>query len=449
MAGGSAAHGTPVSSYDAFLSRRAYPPPYALTDQRADTCGASGSSDEKDQPEGRGVSIAAGSTDTQTGGRGFTIGSEDNKEPEEREERVSTLELFFDLVFVFTLTQLTGVLAGQADAQGLAKVALLLSVTWWMYDGYAWLTNALEVNVSVHRLLLLGGMGGFLIMSLAIPTTFDGGGVVFGIGFLVVVVLHSGLYLFKTSDAEARAFLRVVPYNVGAALLLIGGGVVGGGLQWWLMTIAGLLVWSQPFFTRLEGFHVAASHFVERHGLLVIVALGESIVVLGVGAGGRKVDLQLAVIALLGLGLSASLWWIYFRDVDRVEVALHATHGDARPRLAIGFGYLHFAVLLGVVLVAAGLKKATEHPFDRLEPFLAVALAAGTGLFLAAQSGMIRVVGMSHGSARPVAVVVALATVPLGALLPVVLQVGALAAVVTGVAILDSVHHHAPAVTDR
>jgi low temperature requirement protein LtrA len=128
--------------------------------------------------------------------------------------RVTTLELFFDLVFVFTLTQLTGLLAAEPDAAGLAKVVIVLSVVWWMYDGYAWLTNALPLDALRHRLLLVGGMAGFLVIALAIPTAFAGSGLAFGLGYLVVVVLHSGLYMYETSAGEAAAIRAIVPYNL-------------------------------------------------------------------------------------------------------------------------------------------------------------------------------------------------------------------------------------------
>jgi len=233
----------------------------------------------------------------------------DHAEPAGRAVRVSTLELFFDLVFVFIITQLTGLLAEEPDAAGVAKVVLVLLVTWWMYAGYAWLTNALALDVVAHRLFLVGGMGGFLVMALAVPTTFEGGGVAFGLGYLAVVVLHAGLYIRATSASEARAMTGIVPYNLIAALLLIAGGIAEGDAQWALVVAAAVVVLSVNVFVSTEGFQIAASHFVERHGLVVIVALGESIVVLGVGAEGAEVGLELALVALLALALSASLWW--------------------------------------------------------------------------------------------------------------------------------------------
>ena len=332
----------------------------------------------------------------------------------DRAVRVSTLELFFDLVFVFTVTQLTGLLADDPSWTGLAKVVLLLSIIWWIYDGYVWLTNAVALDVLGHRILLLGGMAGFLIMALAIPTTFGDGGVAFGLGYLAVVALHGWLYIRATSASEAEAIRGIVPYNVAAALMLVAAGIVKGDAQWALIVAPAVLLWLVPYLTTIEGFQVSASHFVERHGLVVIVALGESIVVLGVGAGGAEVGFELGLIALLALALSASLWWTYFSHEEPVEAALLATPTGERPRLALLMGYVHFFLLLGVVLVAAGLKKAIPDPVGDFGWESAFILPVGTAMFVAADTADLRLLGIPFKRGRLVAVVAVLATIPVG-----------------------------------
>ena len=146
----------------------------------------------------------------------------------ERSVRVSTLELFFDLVFVFTITQLTAVLADGGDAASVVRVVVMLLAIWWMYDGYAWLTNAIATDRLRYRLALIGGMGGFLVIALAIPRAYDGAGLAFGLGYLAVVVLHAAMYVRGTSVAEVAAILRLVPYNLAAAALVLVGGALGG-----------------------------------------------------------------------------------------------------------------------------------------------------------------------------------------------------------------------------
>ncbi len=349
---------------------------------------------------------------------------------QERTVEVSSLELFFDLVFVFTLTQLTTLLTDEPDVAGLAKVVVLLAVIWWMYDAYTYLTNALAGDAVRHRLLLIGGMGGFLIMALAIPTTFEGGGVALGAGYLAVIALHGGLFIRATSAAEADVMRGVLPFNLVAGLLVLGGGIAGGDAQWILFAAAAVLVWASPFFYSVEGLRLFAGHFVERHNLVVIVALGESIVVLGVGAAGAEVDGELALIALLSLALSASLWWTYFGDEKPIVQALASAPDAVRPRLGLKFSYYHGFMLLGVILVAAGLKKAIEHPLDPLESFMAVLFAAGVTLFVASDSALLRVLRIPGSPAQVAASVAALATIPLGLEVSAAAQVAALAAIV-------------------
>jgi low temperature requirement protein LtrA len=350
----------------------------------------------------------------------------------ERSVRVSSLELFFDLVFVFTITQLTGVLTKGNDGTAVVHVVVMLLLIWWMYDGYAWLTNAIATDRVRYRLLLLGGMGGFLVMALAVPHAYDGDGLAFGLGYLVVIALHAGMYVRGTSLAEVKAILRIVPFNLVAATLTVVGGALGGTSQSVLWAATAGLLWVTPWLTTVEGFTISVSHFVERHGLVVIVALGESVVVVGAGAADLPLDLRLVLVALLSLALSAALWWIYFSDEDDVERAMHDAPPERRPKLAlVGFGYWHYGILLGVVAIAAGLKKALGDPYGELDGWIAVSLAAGVTLFVACDVGFRRTLGIPGGAARLVAAALALATIPLGTAVGAAAQIAALAGLVT------------------
>jgi low temperature requirement protein LtrA len=355
-------------------------------------------------------------------------------QPPDRSTRVSTLELFFDLVFVFTITQLTGVLAGGANLTSTAQVVLLLAVIWWMYDGYAWLTNAIETERVRYRLLLLGGMGAFLVIALAAQDAFGGRGLTFGLAYVTVILLHSSMFVRGTSFSEIRAILKLAPFNLlGAGLVLIGG-AAGGSLQWATWTAAALLFWAvTPWLTTVEGFLVSPAHFVERHGLVVIVALGESVVVIGAGATGLQLDADLVLVALLALALSASLWWTYFTDESAVEQAMAQAPPGRRNELAlVAFGYWHYGLLLGIVSVAAGLKKAVGAPHDPLDGWIATELASGVALFLACDVGFRRTLGIGRGGIRLAAALVSVLTIPLGTEIASVAQVAALAAIVTG-----------------
>jgi low temperature requirement protein LtrA len=350
----------------------------------------------------------------------------------ERSVRVSTLELFFDLVFVFTITQLTGVLVEGNGVAAAVQVVVMLLLIWWMYDGYAWLTNAIATDRLRFRLLLIGGMGGFLVIALAVPEAYDGAGLAFGIGYLAVVVLHAGMFVRGTSVSEVRAILRIAPFNLLAVGLVLIGGALGGDPQWVMWTLAGTLLWVTPWLTSVEGFVVSVSHFVERHGLVVIVALGESIVVIGAGAAGLPLDAGFAFVALLALALSAGLWWAYFSDEEAVERAMHEAPPERRPQLALtGFGYWHYGILLGIVAVAAGLKKAIGDPYDPLDTWISVGLGAGAMLFIVCDVGFRRTFGIARSHIRLVASAAALTTIPLGTELGAAPQVGAIAALIT------------------
>src|SRR4051794_15031644 len=225
------------------------------------------------------------------------------------EARVSTLELFFDLVFVFTITQLTAVLARHPDGLGALHVGLMLVVIWWMYGGYAWLTNVVAPDRVAYQLLLLGGMAAFLVISLAIPTAFGSGGVAFGLAYLVVIAIHAGLFTRSQVGASGTAILRVAPLNFVAALAIVGAGIAGGtgrAILWGIAVAVIILPSLRPPDPRFE---IAPGHFVERHGLVVIVALGESVVAVGVCGTPRPPPPGPGAPRLLGPPPRRRPWW--------------------------------------------------------------------------------------------------------------------------------------------
>jgi low temperature requirement protein LtrA len=346
--------------------------------------------------------------------------------------RVTTLELFFDLVFVFTVTQLSAVLAHDISWTSLGHVALMLGIIWFMYGGYAWLTNAIELRDPLNRGLLLAGMCGYFVIALAVPHAFDGAGLAFGVGYLVVVAVHTFLFVHSAPGLAPQAILRLAPGNLGMAGVVLLGGALGGGAQVALWTVGAVTLWVVPKLVGNQDFDVAPAHFVERHGLVIIVAIGESVVAIGIGAAELAVDVELVAIAVLGLLLSAALWWTYFGgDDERAERALAAMPTRRRAVAALdGYGFAHLALLLGIVCVAVGLKKATGHAYDPLHAAQALVLAGGTATFLAGDVWFRRVLRIGTGGARAVGALAALATIPLGTEVAAIAQVAALALVV-------------------
>ncbi|MBG0830587.1 low temperature requirement protein A [Planomonospora sp. ID67723] len=357
--------------------------------------------------------------------------------PPETELRVSTLELFFDLVFVFTVTQLTQLIAdGIRDGEPISvlQVLLVFGVIWWMYAGYAWLTNAIPPVRPARRVLILLGMAGFLIVALAIPSAFDDGGMAFAAGYLLLILVHAGLYLQATA-----AFARVVPFNLGGVALIGVASLLDPPYNYLLWGAAVLLLWGSPYFIGQKGFQLKPEHIVERHGLLVIVALGESIVALGIGAQGLPVGFALGLTAVLGLALAAGLWWIYFGgdDETHAEHALAGSEPVRRTRLVLGaYFYAHIPMLLGIVAVAAGVKKVIGHPVDPLKLSAAVTLAAGVTLFLAGSAWFRRVLGIAGNRLRAVGAAAAPVTVVLG-LWSALAQLAVLVALLTAVIVLE------------
>ncbi|HEV3051785.1 MAG TPA: low temperature requirement protein A, partial [Longimicrobium sp.] len=300
-------------------------------------------------------------------------------DPAQAGPRVSTLELFFDLVFVYTLTQLTELLAHELSVAGFVRVLLIFGVSWWMYGGYAWLTNHLPLDRPARRVTLLLAMAAFLVQALAIPRAFDGSGLAFGVGYLAVVLVHASLFWQAT-----RAIGATAAFNVGSALLVIVAGFTHGWLDYvfWMAALAVQV--ATPFLIRLEAFRIRPAHFVERHGLLMIVALGESVVAIGIGARELAIDAGLVTAVVLGVALVACLWWTYFGGDDALaEHALSNTSVEARAGMAIhAFFYAHIPMLLGVVCIAVGVKKALAHPTDPLALAPAIALGGGTALYM-------------------------------------------------------------------
>jgi low temperature requirement protein LtrA len=361
-------------------------------------------------------------------------------EPRKAEEqRVTSLELFFDLVFVFTLTQLTGLLVGDLSVLSALRVTLIFVVLFWMYGGYAWLTNQVPPVVPVRRLLLILGMAAFLICALAIPRAFNGGGLAFGLGYLLVVLVHAGLYASVYGRTMA---LWVGPFNVVAALIVIVAGLLSGPAAYVLWVVAILILFAMPYANRSPARpDIRPAHFVERHGLLLIVALGESVVAIGIGVGHEALSPRLFGAVLLGLALAAALWWAYFAaDEERAEQALESV-ADLNRRLLLAvraYFFTYVPMLLGIITLSAGVKLSIGEMTHRLNPGPALTLAAGVALYLAGDVAFRRALGIRPVAYRAAAAGVALVTAALGIYVAGTVQLIALIAVLLGMLVPEA-----------
>lgn len=296
------------------------------------------------------------------------------------------LELFFDLVFVLALTQCTALMVHHPTWEGIAQGILVLALLWWTWTGYAWLTSVVDPEEGSVRLALVAAMAALLIAALAIPHAFGEYAVQFVVAYSIVRFAHIGLFLLASRDdpgLRRSTSGLAAGASIGIVLLLVGA-LIGGTAQFVLWFAAAALDIGEPFFFGAEGWRLEPSHFAERHGLIVIVALGESIVALGVGSD-IGLTMGVTVGAVLGVALVFELWWIYFDIVAIANVRrlVGATEGRERNELARdAYSYLHFLLVTGIVLAALGLHDVLAHPADELKLVPAFALYGGVAVYL-------------------------------------------------------------------
>ena len=352
------------------------------------------------------------------------------------EKRVAPLELFFDLVFVFALTQVTALMSENPSWDALGRGMLVLSALWWAWAAYAWLTNYVAAEEDRERLLMLAVMGAFLITALAVPQAFGDDALVFALAYAAARWLHIFIFAEANEDIDAsEAIRRLSRTAVPAPALLILAAFLDGTAQTLVWVIALSTDFAGPFVFGVRGFRVSPGHFAERFSLIVIIALGESIVAIGTGLHG-ELDAGTIAAALLGLVLAFGLWWAYFDVVAIVaERRFRSSQGYERLRIARdSYSYLHLPMIAGIVLVALGVKKTLGDVDEPLKTIPSVALFGGVAVYYAGHLGFrLRNV---HTLNRPrlVALVVCLALIPLGTEVDAIIAL-ALGAVVTSAVI--------------
>jgi low temperature requirement protein LtrA len=301
-------------------------------------------------------------------------------------ERVTPLELFFDLVFVLALTQCTALMANEPTWSGLAQGLLVLGMLWWAWVGYAWLTSVVDPEEGAVRLVIFGAIAALLLVSLCVPEAFDDLALVFALAYGAVRVAQIGLFILASpEDDELRhSVIGLAASTAVAVSLLAAASLFDGVAQGALWALALFLDMAGPYFIRAEGWKLAPEHFAERHGLIVIIALGESIVAIGVSAAGA-LSLGIGTAAVLGVALTAAMWWVYF-DVVAIVAGRRlaaAERGRVQNEMARdSYSYLHLPMVAGIVLVALGMKKTIGHFDEHLDTVPAFALLGGLALYL-------------------------------------------------------------------
>jgi low temperature requirement protein LtrA len=357
------------------------------------------------------------------------------------EKRVGPLELFFDLVFVFALTQVTKLMSDNATWEGLGQGMLVLAALWWAWGAYSWLTNYIAADEGKERLLMFAVMGAFLIAALAVPHAFDDDALVFAIAYAVARWLHIFIFAEANDDVDAGMAIRRLARTAlpGPALLILAGLVDEGSLRVALWIVALAVDFSGPYVFGVRGFRIAAGHFAERFSLIIIIALGESIVAIGAGLSG-ELDAGIIVAAVLGLIIACSQWWAYF-DVVAVasERRFRRAQGDELPRIARdSYSYLHLPMIAGIILIALGIKKTVGHVDEPLKTVPAVALFGGIALYYAGHIGFrLRNIGTLNRQ-RLLAALLSVALIPLVVEVDALIALAAAAALTAMVAAYEA-----------
>ncbi|MBF6545764.1 low temperature requirement protein A [Nocardia brasiliensis] len=376
---------------------------------------------------------------------------------------VTQLELFFDLVLVFAFTMVTDLAAEETSAKNLLRAFLVLALMWWLWISFSWLGNVIQADEGFARVAMFTAMGGAFLAALTIPEAFHDlaggwfGPLVFAIAYLVVRLVHVFMFwLASAQDAQLRnQVLRwaLGSITIGTTLLVIAAMTEGKvQIALWIAAIAGDYLWTLLAGTdwRLN----SASHFAERYGLIIIVALGESIVSIGIGVAGLPISWPIAVGALLGLAISGLLWWTYF-DVAALSIEHELKHADGARQIKIARGaytFWHFPMIVGIIGLSLGLKKvlyyvgdASHHTLsDALYGIPLFALYGGVVLYLVALIGAKHYATGAISVPRVVTVVLLLALVPLAAALPALISLSILCAVLAVLTLFETVRFAQP-----
>src|ERR1700722_16592236 len=294
-------------------------------------------------------------------------------------ERVTSLELFFDLVFVLALTQCTALMSANPSWEGMLR---------WSWTGYAWLTSVVDPEEGTVRLAMFAASAAFLVAALCVPRAFRSEALLFAGAYAAVRIAHIALFLLASrEDADLRRSVVGLAGSTAVAVgLLVGAALAGGALRLGLWGLALVLDAGGPYLFGADGWKLVPGHFAERHGGIIIIALGESIVAIGAGSTAH-IGAGVVAAAVLGVIVAGALWWLYFDVVALVaERRLEkATEGRERNEVARdSYSYLHFPMVAGIALIAVGLKKTLEHVDVAVGLVPAAAMLGGAAIYLLA-----------------------------------------------------------------
>jgi low temperature requirement protein LtrA len=360
-------------------------------------------------------------------------------------EQVTPLELFFDLVFVLAITQCTALMAANPSWEGLAQGILVLGMLWWAWVGYAWLTSVIDPEEGVVRIAMFGSMAALLVASLAVPDAFGDLGLTFAVAYGVLRGGWLVLFFIASRDSSGlrhSIWIGLVPSTAVGVGLLVAASYLDGSAQLAVWAVALSLDMLGPYLFGAEGWKLEPHHFAERHGLIFIIALGESIVAIGVGSE-AGVDRGVIAAAVLGTALAATMWWAYFDVVALVAARRLSEQSVGREQNEMArdsYSFLHFPMVAGVVLIALGMKKTIAHVGDPLRPETAFAMVGGLAVYLLAHVAFrLRNVG-SVNKQRLVLAVALVAFVPVADAPDALVTLGAISAAMVALIAYEATH---------
>ena len=371
--------------------------------------------------------------------------SEEVAGPVVLERRVTALELFFDLVFVFALTQVTTLMAVDPTWLGLLRGMAVLTVLWWAWVGYVWIGTTVDAEDGVARFVLLIAMAAMFVTALAAPEAFGRYGVLFGVSYFVVRVLHVIMFrvVGRSLPDVGRAVGRLAPgLLAGSALIVVAGFLPAGWPRGLLWATAIVVDVGSPLVTGTEGWHMSPGHFAERHGLVIIIALGESLVALGVGVASDELTPRIVAAVLVGFVSVACLWWLYF-DVVAIAAEKRFTSASLAERNNLArdsYNYFHLPMVAGIVLLALGLKKVFADLDSPLKLTIATALFGGVALYLLGHLLFRRRNMHSWNVQRAVVMVLLLARIPVGVAAPAWVSLVLLTSVLIALVSYEALH---------
>ena len=342
----------------------------------------------------------------------------------ELEQRVSPVELFFDLVFGFAFAQVTTFWVDHRSWAGFGQGLLLLAALWWAWASFAWLTNTANAEADLVLVVMLLATACLFVDALAVPAAFEAHRLAFGIAFFAVLAAFVGLYLqvSKSQPDQLTAVRRIAPtVLLGASLILVAAFVPPNGrpVLWAVAIVAGFFA---PQLGGSGGWRVSPSHFAERHGLILIIAVGESLSAIGFAARGTHLSFEVVTTAVLGLIVAASFWLAYFDFASSgIRSLLAERRGERRTALAReAYTYGHLPMVVGILLFAYAMRTMVTHPTSDLSTIPAIALCCGTTLYLSAFVALRWRLAHRFGVGRPIAAAASALVTPVAVFVPAV-----------------------------